>query len=127
MVSTTGWRRNQDPGRKKNALGSDAPEEGAELPMAHKALEGCCHYWVVGFPDGPSSDAKCMLCGEEREFSNYLKLSEDASSGKGKRRYLRTEGTGIRRQRGAHATALDRYDRSFASAFLKGIGVSSHG
>lgn len=97
------------------------------MPMARKAPQGCCHYWVIGFPDGPSSEAKCMLCGEEREFSNYLKLSDDASSGVGRRRYLPTDGTGIRRQRGADATALDRYDRSFTSAFLKGIGASSHG
>ena len=127
MVSRTGWRRNQEPSRRRNVLGNEAPEEGPVLPHVHQALEGCCHYWVVGFPDGPSSEAKCMLCGEEREFSNYLKLSDDASSGKGGRRSLPTGGMGIRRQRGAYATGLDRYDRSFASAFLKGIGVSSHG
>ena len=37
----------------------------------------CVHYWVIDVPSGPVSGGKCRLCGEIREFRNYL---ETASS-----------------------------------------------
>ncbi|MBI2855993.1 MAG: hypothetical protein HYX93_04025 [Chloroflexi bacterium] len=39
------------------------------------SLEGgneCIHYWVIDVPDGPVSKGLCRLCGETRDFRNYL-------------------------------------------------------
>lgn len=32
----------------------------------------CRHYWLIDTPSGPVSRGVCKLCGEEREFKNYL-------------------------------------------------------
>ena len=33
---------------------------------------GCVHYWIIDVPAGPVSKGKCRLCGEARDFRNYL-------------------------------------------------------
>ncbi len=30
----------------------------------------CRHHWVIGAPEGATSDGRCKRCGEVREFSN---------------------------------------------------------
>ena len=32
----------------------------------------CVHYWIIDLPSGPISKGKCRMCGETREFKNYL-------------------------------------------------------
>jgi len=32
----------------------------------------CRHHWVIESPAGPVSNGVCRLCGEKREFKNYL-------------------------------------------------------
>jgi hypothetical protein len=36
---------------------------------------GCVHYWIIDIPAGPVSRGKCRLCGESREFRNYLETA----------------------------------------------------
>jgi len=33
---------------------------------------GCCHYWLIGEPQGPVSEGVCRKCGEVRQFNNYV-------------------------------------------------------
>ena len=40
--------------------------ESAILPLV------CQHHWVIQPADGPSSDGSCQVCGEIREFKNYV-------------------------------------------------------
>ena len=42
--------------------------EVQELPV-------CQHHWVIERPAGPVSKGMCRLCGEEREFRNYIEGS----------------------------------------------------
>ena len=32
----------------------------------------CCHHWVIQPADGPVSNGLCQVCGETREFKNYV-------------------------------------------------------
>ena len=32
----------------------------------------CCHHWVIEAPDGPVSLGSCRVCGETREFKNFI-------------------------------------------------------
>ena len=32
----------------------------------------CTHHWIIQPPEGPVSQGRCRLCGEEREFSNSV-------------------------------------------------------
>lgn len=34
----------------------------------------CIHWWLIKFPDGPTSRGVCKWCGEVREFANSFKL-----------------------------------------------------
>ena len=38
----------------------------------------CRHHWVIQPADGPVSSGSCQICGETREFKNYV---ESASWG----------------------------------------------
>jgi len=33
-------------------------------------MTDCSHWWIIETAVGPTSPAKCKLCGEEREFQN---------------------------------------------------------
>lgn len=35
----------------------------------------CQHQWIIESPHGPSSTGECRICGEEREFQNYIEGS----------------------------------------------------
>ncbi|MAF37495.1 MAG: hypothetical protein CL696_01195 [Chloroflexi bacterium] len=32
----------------------------------------CRHHWVIQPADGPVSNGACQICGETREFQNYV-------------------------------------------------------
>ncbi len=32
----------------------------------------CQHHWVIQPADGPVSNGSCQVCGEDREFKNYV-------------------------------------------------------
>ena len=36
------------------------------------SLAGCRHHWVIQPADGPVSNGSCQICGESREFKNYV-------------------------------------------------------
>ena len=35
-------------------------------------IPGCAHHWVIQPADGPVSNGACQICGETREFKNYV-------------------------------------------------------
>ncbi|MFN3974912.1 MAG: hypothetical protein ACK4K2_06550 [Dehalococcoidia bacterium] len=45
-----------------------------KAPVA--VAEGQCrHKWALDMPNGPTSIGRCRVCGEVREFRNYLASS----------------------------------------------------
>ena len=40
----------------------------------------CQHHWVIDRPAGPLSKGVCRLCGENREFQNYVEDSSWSNS-----------------------------------------------
>ncbi|MCH7737825.1 MAG: hypothetical protein IH872_10560 [Chloroflexi bacterium] len=47
-----------------------APEPEIEDNAATIAV--CRHHWVIQPADGPVSKGACQICGETREFKNYV-------------------------------------------------------
>ncbi len=42
-------------------------------PANQKKLDqvvACTHHWIIETPEGPVSEGRCRICGEEREFAN---------------------------------------------------------
>jgi hypothetical protein len=39
---------------------------------AAEAVSECRHHWVIQPADGPVSNGVCQICGEIREFKNYV-------------------------------------------------------
>ena len=35
----------------------------------------CQHHWIIDKPAGPVSKGTCRLCGEDRDFQNYIEGS----------------------------------------------------
>jgi len=35
-------------------------------------VAACRHHWVIQPADGPASNGSCQVCGETREFKNYV-------------------------------------------------------
>ena len=50
--------------------GEAAPVEG----VAEGSLV-CRHHWLIQAADGPSSAGVCRICGETREFKNYMETA----------------------------------------------------
>ena len=48
-----------------------APET-TEENNAKRAVSTCRHHWVIQPADGPVSNGLCQVCGETREFKNYV-------------------------------------------------------
>lgn len=44
----------------------------------------CVHHFVIGSPDGPTSEGHCTLCGEVRYFGNSLDACLKEAPGYGK-------------------------------------------
>ena len=36
------------------------------------SVAACRHHWVIQAADGPVSNGSCQVCGETREFKNYV-------------------------------------------------------
>ena len=41
----------------------------------------CIHYWIIDVPDGPISQGRCRVCGEAKDFLNYLESYTGWDSG----------------------------------------------
>lgn len=48
-----------------------APEPEIENEST-AAIAVCRHHWVIQPADGPVSNGSCQVCGETREFKNYV-------------------------------------------------------
>jgi len=48
-----------------------APEPEIEIEST-PAVAVCRHHWVIQPADGPVSPGSCQVCGETREFKNYV-------------------------------------------------------
>jgi hypothetical protein len=44
----------------------------APIPQPEDSPLVCQHHWVIQPADGPSSNGSCQVCGETREFKNYV-------------------------------------------------------
>ena len=47
----------------------------AQPPTTLGADLGCKHFWLIDTPTGPSSRGTCKVCGQIKEFRNYLETS----------------------------------------------------
>lgn len=43
--------------------------------VAEQAEPQCCHHWAIQPATGPVSSGVCQVCGEVREFKNYVEAS----------------------------------------------------
>ncbi|NQW22686.1 MAG: hypothetical protein HQ475_04485 [SAR202 cluster bacterium] len=53
---------------------------------AEATAEVCRHHWVIQPADGPVSNGLCQVCGETREFKNYVESAtwgDSRTTGKG--------------------------------------------
>ena len=56
----------------------------------------CCHHWVIQPADGPISNGSCQVCGETREFKNYVESAtwgDSRTTGKGSAAVAGSEST----------------------------------
>ena len=53
----------------------------AEIEIESTApVAACRHHWVIQSADGPVSNGSCQVCGETREFKNYVESATWADS-----------------------------------------------
>lgn len=38
-------------------------------------IQTCAHHWVIQPAMGPSSQGVCQICGESRDFQNYVEAA----------------------------------------------------
>ena len=38
-------------------------------------IQGCAHHWVIQPAMGPSSQGVCQICGESKDFQNYVEAA----------------------------------------------------
>ena len=49
-----------------------------EVSPVQEVSEGsvvCSHHWLIQAADGPTSGGVCRICGETREFKNYVETA----------------------------------------------------
>lgn len=51
---------------------------------------GCLHHWWIGEAQGEFSTGVCRLCGEEREFKNWMTSTVMSKSAEGGRKSVET-------------------------------------
>ena len=52
------------------------PADNPEIESTvDETSSGCCHHWVIQPADGPISNGSCQVCGETREFKNYVEAA----------------------------------------------------
>ncbi len=49
--------------------------EPVEEQLEEQAGPQCCHHWVIQPATGPVCSGLCQVCGEVREFKNYVEAS----------------------------------------------------
>ena len=54
---------------------TSTPVHGAGADSQSEGAATCPHQWIIDTPAGPSSKGVCRLCGEKREFLNYIEGS----------------------------------------------------
>ncbi len=55
----------------------EMPVKVLEIPFPDAgARDGCCHYWVITSPAGPTSAGKCKFCGIRKDFVNAVPMKE---------------------------------------------------
>ncbi len=77
----------------QRTVSAHTPEE--EITDA-ETIPGCCHHWVIQPADGPVSNGSCQVCGEIREFRNYVESAtwgDSRTTGKGSSASATTEST----------------------------------
>ena len=52
-----------------------APQESTPLSAQDASTATCCHHWAIQPATGPVSQGVCRLCGEVREFKNYVEAA----------------------------------------------------
>ena len=65
-----------------------------------ETTNSCCHHWVIQPADGPISSGSCQVCGEIREFKNYVESATWGDS--------RTTGKGAQSSTGSESTSDDQ-------------------
>ncbi len=48
---------------------------GAPVQEVSEGSLVCRHHWLIQAADGPTSDGICRICGETREFKNYVETA----------------------------------------------------
>ena len=51
------------------------PQETTPSPTQDANTTECCHHWTIQPATGPISQGVCRLCGEVREFKNYVEAA----------------------------------------------------
>ena len=51
------------------------PTKEAVIEQDSSSGPACVHVWVIDAPAGPVSNGACRICGEVREFHNYVEGS----------------------------------------------------
>ena len=52
------------------------PEVGvAPVQEVSEGSVVCRHHWLIQAADGPTSGGVCRICGETREFKNYVETA----------------------------------------------------
>ncbi|PKB70557.1 MAG: hypothetical protein BZY87_09900 [SAR202 cluster bacterium Io17-Chloro-G6] len=71
-------------------------EHSAIEHSADETAELCCHHWVISPAEGPVSNGSCKVCGETREFKNYVESAtwgDSRTTGKGSSASATSEST----------------------------------
>ncbi len=50
-------------------------QESTPEATTDAGTEACCHHWAIQPATGPISQGVCRLCGEVREFKNYVEAA----------------------------------------------------
>ena len=65
---------------QRTTIAPETTEETGEKAVTESTVETngeptvstCRHHWVIQPADGPVSNGSCQVCGETREFKNYV-------------------------------------------------------
>ena len=52
-----------------------AAQESTPPTTQNADPEVCCHHWAIQPATGPLSQGVCRICGEVREFKNYVEAA----------------------------------------------------
>lgn len=90
-------------------------EDTNEETTAAETTPGCCHHWVIQAADGPVSIGSCQVCGETREFKNYVESAtwgDGRTAGKGSSASAASESTSDDADTASKDVAVDGPDAS---------------